>query len=91
MLRLLFEFVMFATSTGVFFNEEFRKNSVAVLAAGLIAVASTISLFASLNDFLQLPKTLTETSNRKSAETQPAPPPPPQKLCVTFNGRQICE
>jgi len=49
-LRVLFEFAMFAGSTGVFFNEEFRKNGLAVLVAGCIALASTASLFISVKD-----------------------------------------
>lgn len=40
----LVEFLIFVASTGVLFNEQFRRNKLAVLLAGLVALASSYFL-----------------------------------------------
>ena len=103
MLRFIIEFVLFAASTGVFFNEELRKNKLAVIAAGLIALASTVTLvrdqFKSLQAEAEPQATpSTDRSNQNSAPRPPISTPPSvqnstsqKQLCVTFNNRQVCE
>lgn len=135
MLRIVIEFVLFAASTGVFFSE-LRKNNLAVLTAGLIAVASTISLFWGFADFFKTPSINASTNPpapmapdevfwlaikdtaspgffeeflrqfpgskyvpnarqrlaqlKEQAVNKPTKRPT-EKICVTFNNRQICE
>lgn len=136
MWRPIIEFVMFATSTGVFFSDQLRRNFLAVAVAGLIAVASTVSLAMQVIDYVRAPGATTsvliptaddifwlsikessvialfeeflrkypESNHAKAAlvrleqlrgkqvnASPPLPPPTPQRLCVTFNGRQVCE
>jgi hypothetical protein len=50
---MIIELILFVGSTGIFFNDEFRKKSVAVVAAGVIALGSTISLFVTVNDWVK--------------------------------------
>lgn len=96
MLRVAIEFLLFVSSAGVFFNEGFRKNALAVFGAGIIAIGSTVSLFLSVNELLkhiQQPKMTQEATTPLTPGPPPtkAPPANPGPLCVTFNNRQICE
>jgi hypothetical protein len=83
MLRIIIEFLLFAASTGVFFNERLKGNIFAVLVAGSIAVASTISLFLTVPDLFSV-------IGRSNSTAEVATKPPPQKICVTFNGVPRC-
>lgn len=67
MFRMAIEFVMFVLSTGVLFSDECRKYRLAVLVAGLIAVASTISFLESVFDFGKSRSTPISTTSVPSA------------------------
>ncbi len=147
MLWSITEFVLFAASTGIFFNEGLRKNTFAVFAAGMIALVSTVLLFIQLKNMFiaNTSSTTVNTSvsitpadeifwltvkdsavpglfeefekrfptskhagearakiqqlkNGQQVITPPITTPrsssnaaPSERLCVTFNNKQICE
>jgi hypothetical protein len=80
MLSYPIEVFLFIVSTGVFFNERFRQNPVAVLAAGGIAILSVWYLGkAVLDDFGYLQHSEKPLENHASpapAAAAPAPAPP---------------
>lgn len=100
---VLIEAVIFVLSSGLIFNERFRTNKSLMAIAGLIALASSYLILEEVTKRIvkdQLgsqspaPAIIAEPSPKKPAT--PVGPNsvtnvPQDRVCVTFNGRLVCE
>lgn len=104
-MTITIELLLFVLSSGLFFQEQFRHQKIAILLAGCVALVSSYFLIEELVRRIVLQNMqANRTETNQPVSVTPATPHPFNIIpatpnsgreqthpCVVFNGRTVCE